>query len=200
MTQESAEVAEIIFESSNGAAQTSIIDSFYGSEYAGVVATKHLSLKEYLKGNEDTIRDNLEPRISKLIDKALITLSLVQHILLSFIQATQVDLHIRFMNESNLQVSFAGLLSSRIGVKVACYFYTISDAKQRKHLVKELKEDVKDYAKNKVTFLMILKILKETDDTVLTKRLLLAKLIGGVNDLVLDLYFQKLIGSLISAD
>lgn len=47
---------------------------------------------------------------------------------------------------------------------------------------------------------MILKILKETDDTVLTKRLLLAKLIGGVNDLVLDLYFQKLIGSLISAD
>ena len=59
---------------------------------------------------------------------------------------------------------------------------------------------MKDYAKNKVTFLMILKILKETDDTVLTKRLLLAKLIGGVNDLVLDLYFQKLIGSLISAD
>ena len=49
------------------------------------MATKHLSLKEYLKGNEDTIRDNLEPRISKLIDKALITLSLVQHILLSFI-------------------------------------------------------------------------------------------------------------------
>ena len=82
-----------------------------------------------MKQNEDAIRDNLEPRISKLIDKALITLSIVQHIILSFIQASDVEIHLRLMSESNLQVSYSGLLSSRIGVKVACYFYTIADAK-----------------------------------------------------------------------
>lgn len=64
--------------------------------------------------------------------------------------------------------------------------------------MKELKEEVVEYSKNKVTFLVILKMLRHTDDTVLTKRLLLSKLTGEADALIVDPNYQKLIGSIMS--
>ena len=54
------------------------------------------------------------------------------------------------------------------------------------------------YSKNKVTFLMILKMLRHTDDTVLTKRLLLSKLTGEADALIRDHNYQNLIGSIMT--
>ena len=66
--------------------------------------------------------------------------------------------------------------------------------------MKELKEEVLDYSKNKVTFIVILKMLRDTDDTVLTKKFLLTKLIAEADSLITHSNFQKLIGSLVSSD
>ncbi len=156
------------------------------------------SLKAYLETG--TVASDLEPRITKLIDKALVPLGVVQHILLDFLKASDVELHQRIISESNIHISFSGLLSSRLGVAVACYIFTVAEAKYRKYFIKELKEDVVALASNKATFLIILKMLRSTDDTVLTKRVLLSKLIGEAGEAMKTKEYQKVLGSLVSQD
>ena len=186
---ESAEVAEQIFEAASGAQQQALVDSYFGHE-PGVLETPY---------------SEAEPRVAKLVEKALLPLEIVQRLLLAFVKATDVGIHQRLLEESSLVTSFPGLLSSRAGVSLACYFFTIAEARFRKHLVKAVKGEVKDYARNKATFLLLLKMLRDTDDTVLVRRALLSSLVeeaaatkegGGL----LDKVFQKLLGSLFAQD
>jgi hypothetical protein len=56
------------------------------------------------------------------------------------------------------------------GLYVACSILTVSGAKERKVIVKSLKNVVPEMLKNKVAHLFLIKVLNTIDDTVLTKK------------------------------
>lgn len=62
------------------------------------------------------------------------------------------------------------LLASYPGLYVACACFTMIDAKDRKTVVKILKEDMKEMFTNKMAHLFLLHILYTLDDTTLSKK------------------------------
>jgi hypothetical protein len=62
------------------------------------------------------------------------------------------------------------LLASQQGLYVACACFTMIDAKDRKTVVKTLKEDMKEMFTNKMAHLFLIHILYNLDDTTLSKK------------------------------
>jgi pumilio family protein 6 len=62
------------------------------------------------------------------------------------------------------------LLASTQGLYVACACFTMLDAKDRKGVLKTLKEDIKEMFTNKMAHLFLIHILSTLDDTTLSKK------------------------------
>jgi pumilio family protein 6 len=66
--------------------------------------------------------------------------------------------------------SMPSLLSSKQGLYVACSVFTIMDSKDRKAVVKTLKDSMKEMFTNKIAHLFIVHILNTLDDTMISKK------------------------------
>lgn len=62
------------------------------------------------------------------------------------------------------------LLASKQGLYVACAIFNLLDAKDRKIVVKSLKEILKETFTNKIAHLFIIHVLNQLDDTLLSKK------------------------------
>ncbi len=69
-----------------------------------------------------------------------------------------------------LKDKLPGLLASNQGLYVACACFTMLDAKDRKNVLKTLKENIKEMFTNKLAHLFIVHILNTLDDTTLSKK------------------------------
>ena len=78
------------------------------------------------------------------------------------------------------------MLTSLEGLKVACGVFTISNAKERKNIVKLLKGNVKELVKNEIASLFLLKVLTSYDDTVTAKKYIVNDLVTNFEELILD--------------
>ena len=85
------------------------------------------------------------------------------------------------------------LLASKQGLLVACAFFNVLDAKDRKLVLKSLQEPLKEMLQNKVAHLFILHILNTLDDTVLAKKKLLQDILVHVDDLYQDPNYQNVL-------
>ena len=66
------------------------------------------------------------------------------------------------------------LLTSKQGLYVACALFTIMDAKDRKTVIKSMKEAIKEMFTNKIAHLFIVHVLNTVDDTLLSKKKIIA--------------------------
>lgn len=69
-----------------------------------------------------------------------------------------------------LKEKLPALLASPQGLYVACACFTMIDAKDRKTVVKTLKEDMKEIFTNKMAHLFLIHVLSTLDDTTLSKK------------------------------
>lgn len=75
------------------------------------------------------------------------------------------------------------LLTSREGLKVACGVFTISNAKDRKTIVKSLKGLVKELVLHPIGSLFLVKVINSYDDTVTCKKYVVNDLVTNFEDL-----------------
>lgn len=75
------------------------------------------------------------------------------------------------------------LLTSREGLKVACGVFTISNAKDRKTIVKNLKSVVKELAVHPIGSIFLVKVINSYDDTVSCKKYVVNELVTHFEDL-----------------
>lgn len=85
------------------------------------------------------------------------------------------------------------LLASYKGLYVACAAFNLLDAKDRKIVIKSLKDVMKEMFTNKISHLFIIHILNSLDDTTLSKKKILQELLKSVDELINDVYYQKII-------
>jgi pumilio family protein 6 len=72
-----------------------------------------------------------------------------------------------------LKEKLPALLASTQGLYVSCACFTMLDAKDRKLVLKSLKEDIKEMFTNRLAHLFLIHILLNLDDTTLSKKKIL---------------------------
>lgn len=78
------------------------------------------------------------------------------------------------------------MLNSKQGLYVACAVFTVLDAKDRKIVVKSLKEIIKEAFTNRIAHLFIIHIVNTLDDTMLTKKKIIQELLKNIDELIGD--------------
>lgn len=84
-------------------------------------------------------------------------------------------------------------MASYKGLYVACACFNVLDAKDRKVVVKSLKDALKEMFSNKIGHLFVLHILNNLDDTQLSKKKIISELLKSVDELFNDKYYQQII-------
>lgn len=74
---------------------------------------------------------------------------------------------------NDLKETIPTLLSSKQGLYVACVIFTVLDAKDRKVVVKTLKDILKEMMTNRIAHLFVIHVINTLDDTMLTKKKIL---------------------------
>ena len=84
-------------------------------------------------------------------------------------------------------------MASRPGLLVANAIFNMLDAKDRKIVIKSLKEAIKEMFSNKIAHLFIMHIINTLDDTTLTKKKILVELLKNIDELINDKCFQQVV-------
>jgi pumilio family protein 6 len=78
------------------------------------------------------------------------------------------------------------MLNSKQGLYVACSVFTVLDAKDRKVVVKSLKEILKETFTNRIAHLFIIHVVNTLDDTMLSKKKILQELLKNLDEMISD--------------
>ena len=89
-----------------------------------------------------------------------------------------------------MKEALPSLLSSYKGLYVACASFSLLDAKDRKVVIKSLKDDLKEMLTNKISHLFIIHILNNLDDTQLSKKKIISEILKSIDELISDKYYQ----------
>jgi hypothetical protein len=182
-----------------------MVFSFYGNYFlllkevesqtpATKEAQKQLSLKDFLtkKPNlADSILHKLEKVTNKLIEKGLMRHTIVQAILYDFYQNCQDQERIKNVNDL-LKEKLPSLLASNQGLYVACACFTMLDAKDRKSVLKTLKDNIKEMFTNKLAHVFLIHILNNLDDTTLSKKKIITELLKCLDELINEKAYQNI--------
>jgi len=91
-----------------------------------------------------------------------------------------------------LKEKLPALLASIQGLYVACACFTIMEAKDRKVVLKSLKENMKEMFTNKMAHLFIIHILSVLDDTTLTKKKIITELLKCLDEMINEKFYQNI--------
>ena len=98
---------------------------------------------------------------------------------------------IKNLNEL-LKEKLPPLLASSQGLYVACACFTMLDAKDRKGVLKTLKEDIKEMFTHKYCHLFLVHVLSTLDDTTLSKKKIVSELLKTLDELINDRCYQNI--------
>jgi pumilio family protein 6 len=117
--------------------------------------------------------------------------TIVQAILYDYYQnATDIE-RIKTVNEL-LKEKLPAILASTQGLYVACACFTMLDAKDRKLVLKSLKENIKEMFTNKLAHLFLIHIVNNLDDTTLSKKKILTELLKCIDELINEKFYQNI--------
>jgi len=119
--------------------------------------------------------------VQKLVEKGMSRHSLVQAIIKDYILCQPDIQKIKWLAES-MKEKLPSLLASKQGLYVACAFFSVLEAKDRKLVVKSVQEPLKEMITNKIAHLFILHILNNLDDTVISKKKILSDMLMTVDE------------------
>lgn len=159
---------------------------------------KTISLKEFMQLKPQLtkdILDKVEPVIIKLVEKGQTRHTIVQAILGDYVECETSKEKILNIADT-VKEKLPALLSSREGLRVACTFFDILDAKDRKVAVKNL--PINEMVVNKIAHLFVIHVANTLDDTQLTKKKVLHEALKVIDDHIEDHFFQSVLISALT--
>ncbi|KJP88120.1 hypothetical protein AK88_02236 [Plasmodium fragile] len=139
--------------------------------------------------NEDNkmlIRKYLMEVVEMLVEKELLYNIVSHNILLTASKILNEEELANVMETIHQGCEY--LLSTNLGNQALIYLLGYATNKHKKNLIKVLKNDICDLCKNSVNFLLIIRLLKITDDTKLLNDFVVKKIANNFEDIFNDYY------------
>ncbi|TYZ64929.1 hypothetical protein PybrP1_001152 [[Pythium] brassicae (nom. inval.)] len=150
---------------------------FYGKEFAYFKAENKKNLGDILAANPTKHADvlkHLAAILNRMVDKQLLGLAFVQTLLWEYLSHAEYD-DVQQM-VANVRDASLALLATRNGARVVTKCLALGSPKDRKRIIKCLKDKVLDACNHPSGYLVIMRILDVVDDTVLVQKSILAEL------------------------
>ncbi|EUD68526.1 hypothetical protein C922_00924 [Plasmodium inui San Antonio 1] len=136
--------------------------------------------------NKMLIRKYLIELVEMLVEKELLYNIVSHNILLTASKILNDDELANIMEIIHQGCEY--LLSTNLGNQALIYLLGYATNKHKKNLIKVLKNDICDLCKNSVNFLLIIRLLKITDDTKLLHDFVVKKIANNFEDIFNDYY------------
>jgi hypothetical protein len=159
---------------------------------------KNISLKEFMEEKPQLsggILEKLDPIVQKLIEKGQTRHTIVQAILLDYIECETSREKVHSIADT-IKEKLSALLASKEGLKAACSLFNVLDSKDRKAAVKNL--PVAEMVVNRIAHLFLIHVAYTLDDTQLTKKKLLHEAIKVVDDNINNTFYQSVLISALT--
>ena len=133
--------------------------------------------------------------LSRILNKQLLDLTLVHTVMIQYLEECSTSDRDELVNQ--LFEHIVVISNSNDGARVAMRCIWFSNNKNRKVIMKNLKESLKDLCCHEFGHLTILALLDSIDDTVLLNKIILQTIISDVLELIANEYGRKVIFSKI---
>jgi pumilio homology domain family member 6 len=172
---------------------------FYGKEFAYFKADNKKNLRAILADNatkRSEILQNLATSLNRMVDKQLLGLAFVQSLMWDyFSNADHSDVMAMVVNVRDAALA---LLATRNGARVVNKCISLGDAKDRKRIIKTLKDKVLVATNHPSGYLVIQRLLDVVDDTVLVQKSVLSELNDHLFDVAMHATGRKVLLQLLS--
>jgi pumilio family protein 6 len=160
---------------------------FYGQEFAFFATDESVTVASALADAANPRRGAaalgaLGAVLAKIVTKGLLDLTYVHELLAEYLENAEPTevLHMA----TTLQDAPLHLASTREGTRAACACVAYGGPKQRKHMIKSMKDHVLKLATHPHAYLLLMRVLDVVDDTVLVGKTVLAELAAKPEDLL----------------
>ncbi|XP_066596407.1 pumilio homolog 3-like [Prorops nasuta] len=160
---------------------------FYGDMYKSQKDDNILSLSDVFKATADMKSATLtavKRNLIRVLNKHLIQSSLVQLVLWEFLSVCSSEDKEEIL--VMLRSSIVELSKSKIGAKIGAMCVWTGTNKDRKSIMKSLKDNLKDLATSEYGYIVLLSIFDCVDDTVMIGKIILAEILKELIEIALD--------------
>ncbi|KAG7212047.1 hypothetical protein KM043_012403 [Ampulex compressa] len=172
---------------------------FYGDMYKQAKDKNIKSLADVFNTATDMKTATLSAvkgNLLRILNKKLINSLLVQDVLQEFLVNCSVEDRGEII--VMLRSSIAELAATKVGAKVAAICIWHGNNKDRKFILKALKDKVKTICTSEYGYLVMLALLDSVDDTVLVKKIILSEIQKDLTDIALNEYGRHVILYLVA--
>lgn len=195
-----SEIVECAYnEWANAGQRATIFNEFYGKEFALFKSDKPLDLKE-LFGTRPEKREHVLGYMREILmavsSKPSLQYSVVHRLLNEYLDHATPDAR-REMVET-LKERVPELLHTRDGARSAAYCIWYGNVKERKTIVKSLKDNVVKICKEEFGHLFLFAVFDCVDDTVLIEKSILKELLNNLHEIAMDKHGLRILTYLLS--
>lgn len=172
---------------------------FYADLYKNDKNKQVKSLKDTWAGSEmlrNGILNSTKMNLTKIASKNLVDNSLVHAVLLEFIEEANEQ------DRNEIITAFiphlATIASTKQGSRAAVLSYLYSVAKERRAMLKAIKEHVSKLCIHEHGHLLMLEILNSTDDTLNIKKTLISAMVSEIETIINSEYGKRVISFIVS--
>ncbi|KAG2530750.1 hypothetical protein JM16_001459 [Phytophthora kernoviae] len=172
---------------------------FYGREFAYFNAENKRNLSDILAAHPEKKEDvlkHLSTILNRMADKQLLGLAFVQSLLWEYL--TNADHDDVMQMVANVRDASLALLATRNGARVVNKCLSLGAAKDRKRIIKTLKDKVLDACNHPSGYLVIMRILDVVDDSVLVQKSILAEMNDELYSIAMHPSGRKVLLQLLS--
>ncbi|XP_034951279.1 protein penguin [Chelonus insularis] len=172
---------------------------FFGDMYKNSKDKNIKSLTDLLQQVPDmktAILSAIKINLIKVLSKDLVSSPLIQTLLAEYLSVCSSEDRSEMI--IMLRNSVLSLSKTKEGTKVAMTCVWHGTAKDRKMLLKSIKDHIKDLATSEYGYLILLSIFDSIDDTVLVKKILIPEFLENLKEIMVNEYGKKVILYLVA--
>jgi len=190
---------EVYDKFANAAQKTSLVEEFYGPEYAVFKVASGRSIEEIFSDDpakKDSVMKYMKESFVSLCQKEVVIHSIIHRALNDFFKYAN-DAQKKELIEI-LKDAVVHILHTRDGSKVAMSCLWNGTAKDRKTIIKSFKTYIVKICKEEFGHQVLLALFDVIDDTVLLKKAIFPEIISNLKELIMDQYGRKVLLYLLS--
>ncbi|KAK2583596.1 hypothetical protein KPH14_009538 [Odynerus spinipes] len=172
---------------------------FYGDMYKKAKDSEVKVLADAYKnaeGMKTAILSAVKANVIRILNKKFINSILLQTVIWEFLtNCSNVDKNEIIVMLRSLIVE---LSKTKVGSKIAMFCIWHGNNKDRKIIMKALKENVKSIAMSAHGYMVLLALIDSVDDTVLMKKIILSEILQDLTEIVLNEYGKHVILYLVA--
>lgn len=176
-----------------------LVQEFYGDMYKQTKDDSLTHIRDAYKNSPDmkaAVLGAVKANLTRILNKELLDSHLVQTVIMQFLQECTTDDRAELI--SQLATHIVVLSNSKEGASAAMQCYWHGTNKDRKVMMKTLKEHVLNMCKHEHAHNTIIAIIDAVDDTVLLNKTMLGDIISNALDLASDEWGRRVLMWLVA--